>query len=102
MSEQSEIHDITFGETSEKRKEAAKRLGASFNLFADRKQALLDLLRLCSDTDSEVREEGINSLAMVFPEIQEKEQVWDRLLNLTAYPEEKVIGAAVNCSGRCI
>lgn len=96
MSEQSEIHDLTFSETSDKRIRAAKQLVASFNVFSDRRQALDDLLRLCSDRVSAVREEAINSIAEVFPYIQGKEQVWERLINLTAYPEEKVIRAAVN------
>jgi hypothetical protein len=44
LSEQSEIHDMTFSEASDKRIKAAKQLGVSFNVFTDRKQALDDLL----------------------------------------------------------
>jgi len=70
---------MTFAEASDKRIKAAKQLGVSFNVFTDRNQALDDLLRLCSDKDSAVREEAINSLAVVFPYIQDKEQVWEKV-----------------------
>jgi HEAT repeat protein len=96
LREQSKIHDMSLSKDSNKRIDAVKQLGASFSVFTDRKQALLDLLRLCSDEDNEVRVEAVNSLAVAFPDVQDKEQVWERLVNLTAYPDEKVLVAAVN------
>lgn len=96
MSDQPEIHDKTFSQISDERIRAAKQLGALFEALPDRSQAFEDLLRLCSDRDSEVREEAINSLTTVFPNVPKKELVWERFINLTAYPEELIFKAAVN------
>lgn len=96
MSSQPGIHDKTFSQLPDERIKAARQLGALFEAFPDRRQAFEDLLRLCSDMDSEVREEAINSLKTVFPNVPEKELVWERFENLTAYPVEQVLKAAVD------
>ncbi|MDQ1275906.1 MAG: hypothetical protein QG610_1481, partial [Euryarchaeota archaeon] len=96
MSSQPGIHDKAFSQVTDERIKAARQLGAIFEVFPDRKQAFEDLLRLCSDRDSEVREEAINSLTTVFPNVPEKELVWERFVNLTAYPVEQILKAAVN------
>lgn len=96
LSSQQEIHDKTFSWVSDERIKAAKKLGTLFEALPDRNQAFEDLLRFCSDRDSEVREEAINSLTKVFPNVQKKELVWERFINLTAYPEELIFKAAVN------
>ena len=96
LSSQPGIHDKTFSQVTDERIKAARQLGALFEVFPDRKQAFEDLLRLCSDIDSEVRAEAINSLTTVFPNVPEKELVWERFVNLTAYPVEHVFTAAVN------
>ncbi|AKB37504.1 hypothetical protein MSSAC_2914 [Methanosarcina siciliae C2J] len=96
MSDQPGIHDQTFSQVSDERKKAAKQLGILFEVFPERKQAFEDLLRLCSDRDSEVREEAINSLEMVFPNVPDRELTWERFVNLTAYPSERVMKRGVN------
>ena len=76
MSDQPGIHDKTFSQVSDERKKAARQLGVLFEVFPERKQAFEDLLRLCSDRDSEVREEAVNSLEMVFPNVPDRELAW--------------------------
>jgi HEAT repeat protein len=96
LSGQLSIHDRTFSQVSDERIRAARQLGTLFEVCPDRKQAFEDLLRLCSDRDSEVREEAINSLTTVFPNVLEKEMAWERFVNLTAYPVERIMKTAVN------
>jgi HEAT repeat protein len=99
LSDLTDIHDRTFSKASDERRKAARQLGALFEVFPERKQALEDLLKLCSDDEEEVREEAINSLKTVFPNVPEKELVWERFVNLTAYPVERIFKAAVNALG---
>jgi HEAT repeat protein len=96
LSEQPETHDRTFSQVSGERIKAAKQLGNYFEVYPDKRQAFEDLLRLCSDRDTEVREEAIRSLEVVFPNIPDRERAWENFINLTAYPEEGVVNAAVN------
>lgn len=96
MSEQPGIHARTFSQASDERIKAARQLGAFLKFFLTECRLFEDLLRLCSDGKSEVREEAVNSLTTVFPNVPDRQLAWERLVNLTAYPEETVMTAAVN------
>lgn len=97
LTEQSGLHDKTYSPASKIRIDAVRQLSTSFETLPERKQALEDLLRLLGDSNISVRVKVIQALATIFPLIPENrmEEVRERLLNLTAYPEGEVERAAV-------
>ncbi len=96
MIDQDIVHDKTFSPLSSERIEAMEQLSSSFESVPDREQAFEDMLRLSSDKCDEVRESAVSSLSTVFSKLPEsgKIQVWERFINLTAYPSEEILKAA--------
>lgn len=84
MADQSGIHEKTFSLISDERIDALQQLTVFFKSLPDRKQALEDILRLCSDEDKTLGIKSINAFETVFPELsdREKEKSWNSLLKL--------------------
>ncbi|HII01800.1 TPA: hypothetical protein HA351_09195, partial [Methanosarcinaceae archaeon] len=97
MIDQDIVHDKIFSPLSSERIEAMGQISASFESIPDREQAFEDMLKLSSDKFDEVRESAVFALSTVFSKLPEsgKIQTWERFVNLTAYPSEKILKAAV-------
>jgi HEAT repeat protein len=87
---QAEIHRMARSEDVEERKRAVEELKNNFALLEDKKYAWEDLIKLTSDTDSEVLWHAASALRSVFSQVPDKKQAWYDLHRLTSDTDSDV------------
>ena len=88
--DQAEIHRMARSQDAEERKKAAEELKNKFAYLKDKEQAWEDLIRLTSDTNSNVRWLASDALWGAFLYVPDKKQAWSDLISLTSNDENYV------------
>jgi HEAT repeat protein len=97
--DEAEIHRMANSRDVEERKEAAEQLRKNFADLPDKKQAWKDLIKLTSDTDSDVNWCPPSTLGNAFAHLPDKKQAWEDLHRLTSDTDSGVRRSVASALG---